>query len=115
MRPTVNPSRTTDLNVEVGQTVTVAIRPERLRVCALHEEPTKPGVNRLIADVLTVSYLGSRYEYDLKLGDHVLQVVCDRGGMTGPVRLAVGPDACLLFQEADVLSDEVQELLTVAP
>jgi iron(III) transport system ATP-binding protein len=69
----------------------------------------------LIADVLTVSYLGSRYEYDLKLGDHVLQVVCDRGGMTGPVRLAVEPDACLLFQEADVLSDEVQELLTVAP
>jgi iron(III) transport system ATP-binding protein len=104
----------TDLNVQVGHAVTVAIRPERLRVCALEEDRTEPGVNRLIADVLTVSYLGSRYEYDLKLGDYVVQVVCDRGGLTGPVRLAVEPDACLLFHEADVLSDEAQALLTVA-
>jgi iron(III) transport system ATP-binding protein len=44
-----------------------------------------------------------------------VQVVCDRGGLTGPVRLAVEPDACLLFREADVLSGEAQELLTVAP
>ena len=61
-----------------------------------------------------MSYLGSRYEYDVKLGDHVVQVVCDRGGLTGPVRLSVEPDACLLYREADVLSDEAQELLTVA-
>jgi iron(III) transport system ATP-binding protein len=104
-----------DQKVQVGQTVTVAIRPERLRVCALDDDGVQPGANRLIADVLTVSYLGSRYEYDLKLGDLVVQVVCDRGGLTGPVRLAVEPDACLLFQEADVLSNEAQELLTVSP
>jgi iron(III) transport system ATP-binding protein len=104
-----------DQKAQVGQTVTVAIRPERLRVCALDDDGVQPGANRLIADVLTVSYLGSRYEYDLKLGDLVVQVVCDRGGLTGPVRLAVEPDACLLFQEADVLSDEAQELLTVSP
>jgi iron(III) transport system ATP-binding protein len=105
----------TDQNVQVGQTVTVAIRPERLRICELDDGQAQPGVNKLVADVLTVSYLGSRYEYDLKLGDHVVQVVCDRGGLTGTVRLAVEPDACLLFREADVLSDEAQELLTVAP
>ncbi len=104
----------TDLNVQVGQTVTVAIRPESLRVCALDEDLTRLGVNRLAADVLTMSYLGSRYEYDLKLGDYVVQVVCDRGGLTGPVRLAIEPDACLLFPEADVLSDEAQALLTVS-
>jgi iron(III) transport system ATP-binding protein len=104
----------TDLDVQVGQTVTVAIRPESLRVCALDEDQTRPGANRLVADVLTVSYLGSRYEYDLKLGDYVVQVVCDRGGLTGPVRLAIEPDACLLFPEADVLSDEAQVLLTVS-
>ena len=104
----------TDLNAQVGQTVTVAIRPESLRVCALDEDQTRPGVNRLVADVLTVSYLGSRYEYDLKLGDYVVQVVCDRGGLTGPVRLAIEPDACLLFPEADALSDEAQVLLTVS-
>jgi iron(III) transport system ATP-binding protein len=103
----------TDQTVQVGQTVTVAIRPERLRICA-PEHPAAAGVNTLGAEVLTVSYLGSRYEYDLKLGDHVVQVVCDRGGLTGPVQLAVDPDACLLFHDADVLSDEAQELLTVA-
>jgi iron(III) transport system ATP-binding protein len=104
----------TNLNVQVGQTVTVAIRPESLRVCALDEDLTRLGVNRLVTDVLTMSYLGSRYEYDLKLGDYVVQVVCDRGGLTGPVRLAIEPDACLLFPEADVLSDEAQALLTVS-
>jgi iron(III) transport system ATP-binding protein len=105
----------TDEKVQVGQTVTVAIRPERLRLCPLDDDRTGPGINRLVADVLTVSYLGSRFEYDLKLGDHVVQVVCDRGGLTGAVRLAVDPDACLVFHEADVLPEEVQDLLTVAP
>jgi iron(III) transport system ATP-binding protein len=104
----------TDQKVQAGQTVTVAIRPERLRLCPLDDDRTGPGVNRLVADVLTVSYLGSRYEYDLKLGDQVVQVVCDRAGLTGAVRLAVDPAACMLFHEADVLPDEVQDLLTVA-
>jgi iron(III) transport system ATP-binding protein len=104
----------TDENAQVGETVTVAIRPEQLRLCAL-ESPAPSGANTLDTEVITVSYLGSRYEYDVKLGDHVVQVVCDRGGLTGPVRLSVEPDACLLYREADVLSDEAQELLTVAP
>ena len=104
----------TDENAQVGETVTVAIRPEQLRLCAL-DSPAPSGANTLDTEVITVSYLGSRYEYDVKLGDHVVQVVCDRGGLTGPVRLSVEPDACLLYREADVLSDEAQELLTVAP
>jgi iron(III) transport system ATP-binding protein len=104
----------TDENAQVGETVTVAIRPEQLRLCAL-ESPAPSGANTLDTEVITVSYLGSRYEYDVKLGDHVVQVVCDRGGLTGPVRLSVEPDACLVYREADVLSDEAQELVTVAP
>jgi iron(III) transport system ATP-binding protein len=103
----------TDQNTQVGQTVTVAIRPEKLRLCPT-TTPATPGINTLDTEVLTVSYLGSRYEYDVKLGDHVVQVVCDRGGLTGSVRLSVEPDACLLYREADVLSDDAQELLTVA-
>jgi iron(III) transport system ATP-binding protein len=102
----------TDHTAQVGQTVTVAIRPENLRLCA-PDTPVLPGVNTLDTEVLTESYLGSRFEYDLKLGDHVVQVVCDRGGLTGPVRLSVEPDSCLLYPEADVLSDEAQQLLTV--
>ena len=104
----------TDQRTPAGQTVTVAIRPEQLRLCS-PGTPAPSGANTLDTEVLTVSYLGSRYEYDVKLGDHVVQVVCDRGGLTGPVRLSVEPDACLLYREADVLSAEAQELLTVAP
>ena len=102
----------TDHTAQVGQTVTVAIRPENLRLCT-PDTPVLPGVNTLDTEVLTESYLGSRFEYDLKLGDHVVQVVCDRGGLTGPVRLSVEPESCLLYPEADVLSDEAQQLLTV--
>ena len=97
----------------VGQTVTVAIRPESLRICPPGQLTS--AVNTLNTEVLTVSYLGSRFEYDVKLGDHVVQVASDRGGLTGPVELSVEPDKCLLFHEADVLSTEAQELLTVAP
>jgi iron(III) transport system ATP-binding protein len=99
---------------QVGQTVTVAIRPESLHICP-PGQPAATEANTLNTEVLTVSYLGSRYEYDVKLGDQVVQIVSDRGGLTGPVQLAVDPDACLLFHEADVLSAEAQELLTVAP
>jgi iron(III) transport system ATP-binding protein len=102
----------TDLKVKARQTVTVAIRPEQLRLCPA-DVPVAPGLNTLDTEVLTVSYLGSRYEYDVRLGDHVVQVVCDRGGLTGPMRLSVEPSACLLYREADVLSDDAQELLTV--
>jgi iron(III) transport system ATP-binding protein len=96
-----------------GETVTVAIRPESLRICPPGQLTS--SVNTLNTEVLTVSYLGSRFEYDVKLGDHVVQVASDRGGLTGPVELSVEPDKCLLFQEADVLSTEAQELLTVGP
>jgi iron(III) transport system ATP-binding protein len=95
----------------VGQTVTVAIRPESLRICPPGQ--LTASVNRLNTEVLTVSYLGSRFEYDVKLGDHVVQVASDHGGLNGPVELSVEPDKCLLFHEADVLSTEAQELLTV--
>ena len=104
----------TEQKVKEGQTVTVAIRPERLRLCP-PDAPLAPGVNTLDTEVLTVSYLGSRYEYDVRLGDHVVHVACDRGGLTGPMRLSVDPASCLLYREADVLSDEAHDLLTVAP
>ena len=65
-----------DTHSRVGQTVTVAIRPEKLRICPPGQLTT--SVNTLDTEVLTVSYLGSRYEYDVKLGDHVVQVVSDR-------------------------------------
>ena len=105
------PSRSNPRRLAERETVTVAIRPESLRICPPGQLTS--SVNRLNTEVLTVSYLGSRFEYDVKLGDHVVQVASDRGGLTGPVELSVEPDKCLLFHEADVLSTEAQEPLTV--
>ena len=78
------------------------------------DHPPHAG-NVVSAHVLTVSYLGSRYEYDLKVGDHVVQVVSDRGGLAGTVQFTVPPEAALVYTDADVLSDDAQALLTVSP
>ncbi|MFJ9899934.1 ABC transporter ATP-binding protein [Streptomyces sp. NPDC091280] len=105
-------SVTTPQSLGKGETVTVAVRPERLSVIAAAEQAA-PGTNVISAEVLTTSYLGSRFEYDLKVGDLVVQVASDRGGLTGPVSLAVEPAACLVYSDTVVLSEDAQALLTV--
>jgi iron(III) transport system ATP-binding protein len=99
--------------VRVGDQITIAVRPEKLNVLPA-DDVAMPGTNVISAEVLTTSYLGSRFEYDLKVGDHVVQVVNDRGGLAGPVNLTVDPDACLIYTQADVLSEDAQALLTVS-
>lgn len=105
-------SVTTTRQLAAGDTVTVAIRPERLSVLAAPDQAA-PGANVISAEVLTTSYLGSRFECDLKVGDLVVQVVSDRGGLTGQVSLGVQPEACLLYTDTAVLSEDAQALLTV--
>jgi iron(III) transport system ATP-binding protein len=97
--------------VSAGQDVTVAIRPEKLQIVAT-DRPA-PAVNSLATSVLTSSYVGSRYEYDLKLGHHVVQVESSRPGLAGAVTLAFEPADALLYPEAVVPSEEIEELLTV--
>ncbi|GAA0977600.1 ABC transporter ATP-binding protein [Acrocarpospora macrocephala] len=98
--------------VAVGQRVSVAIRPERLEI--LPPGRTAPAdVNVLEADVLTSSYIGSRYEYDLRLGDQAVQVESSRPGLNGRVTLVVEPDACLLYPTVGVLSPDAEALITV--
>ncbi|WP_217576778.1 TOBE domain-containing protein, partial [Streptomyces sp. GbtcB7] len=98
--------------LKAGEAVTVAVRPERLSVLAAPDQAA-PGTNVIGAEVLTTSYLGSRFEYDLKVGDLVVQVVSDRGGLTGAVSLAVEPEACLVYTDTVELSEDAQALLTV--
>ncbi|MFE9644375.1 ABC transporter ATP-binding protein [Streptomyces sp. NPDC006365] len=105
-------SVTTTQRLGAGDTVTVAIRPERLSVLAAPDQAA-PGANVISSEVLTSSYLGSRFEYDLKVGDLVVQVVSDRGGLTGQVSLSVQPEACLVYTDTAVLSEDAQALLTV--
>jgi len=99
------------LATSAGQTVTVAIRPEKLEVVPAGEEVA--GVNRLDTEVLTSSYVGSRYEYDVKLGHQVVQVESQHPGLTGRVQLVFKPAHALMYGEHVELSAEERDLLTV--
>jgi len=101
------------VGLRAGQTVTLAIRPEKLEVLPTGSQPT--GLNRLRTDVLTSSYVGSHYEYDVKLGTQVVQVESSRPGLTGQVCLVFEPAYALVYPEVVQLSEEQRELLTVAP
>ena len=95
-----------------GDAVTVAVRPERLTIAPATADVT--GANVLDTSVLTRSYLGSRYEYGLRLGNNVVQVISPNGGLEGDVRLVFDPDDALLYPGAAIPSAEAQELMTVA-
>jgi iron(III) transport system ATP-binding protein len=95
-----------------GQTVSLAIRPEKLEVLPAGSEPT--GLNRLRTEVLTSSYVGSHYEYDVKLGNQVVQVESSRPGLSAQVCLVFEPAHALVYPEAVELSEEERDLLTVA-
>jgi iron(III) transport system ATP-binding protein len=103
----------TDGTVRRGQQVTVAVRPERLEVLPA-DQSAPVGCSTVDAEVLTNSYVGSRYEYDLRLGDHIVQVESKRAGLSGTVRLVLDPATTLLYPSAEVPSAEAEELLTVA-
>jgi iron(III) transport system ATP-binding protein len=96
----------------VGATVTVAVRPERLEVVPAGSEVA--GVNRLDTEVLTSSYVGSHYEYDVRLGNQVVQVESQRPGLSGRVQLVFEPTHSLMYAEKVELSEEERDLLTVS-
>ena len=103
----------TDRDLTAGQEVTVAIRPERLTITPPSADAT--GVNVLDTEVLTRSYVGSRYEYGLRMGRNIVQVISPNGGLDGDVRLVFDPEDALVYPEATIPSEEAQELMTVAP
>jgi iron(III) transport system ATP-binding protein len=100
-----------DLSTSAGDTVTVALRPEKLEVVPAGQEVA--GVNRLNTTVLTSSYVGSRYEYDVRLGNQVVQVESQRSGLTGEVQLVFEPESALLYAQKVELTQEERDLLTV--
>ena len=58
----------------------------------------------MTAEVLTSSYVGSRgYEYDLKLGHHVVQVLSDHRGLSGEVTIS-SFETRPLYLKTDVLT-----------
>ncbi|GAA4661347.1 ABC transporter ATP-binding protein [Arthrobacter cryoconiti] len=100
------------LTLDKGDAVTVAVRPERLSITSRTADVT--GANVLETTVLTRSYVGSRYEYGLKLGTNVVQVISPSGDLDGAVRLVFEAEDALLYAGSSVPSAEAAELMTVA-
>lgn len=95
-----------------GDLVTVAFRPEKVFLTNSGAElPTDAIV--LSADIMTTSYVGSRYEYDLKYGTKTLLVDSTTGGLTGAVRLVVPAEAVRLYARSNVVPKDVAELMAV--
>ncbi|MEU6688312.1 TOBE domain-containing protein [Streptomyces sp. NPDC046832] len=83
-----------DQHVPTGDSVTVAVRPERLEVVASTETPA--GMNRLDTQVIISSYVGSGCEYDVRLGDQRVQVLSGNGDLADEVALVFDAGHALL-------------------
>ncbi|WEG08013.1 ABC transporter ATP-binding protein [Microbacterium horticulturae] len=101
----------TDTDWLPGSPVTVAVRPERLSIVA--DEPGSRDLNVLETEVVTTAYVGSRYEYILRLGDVAVQVVSPDGSLTGAVRLVFGPDDAHVFPGESGPGTEALDLMKV--
>lgn len=94
-----------------GQKVTVAIRPERLVLA--DATANVPPCSALSGTVLETAYVGSRFEYQVQVGDVVVQAQHHHGRFAGKVTLALPEDGCLIYPEAAPVSDEAKQLMTV--
>ncbi|MBV6759177.1 ABC transporter ATP-binding protein [Rhodococcus opacus] len=95
----------------IGQKVTVAVRPERLTLA--DSSNGVPAGSALEGTVLETAYVGSRFEYQVRVGDVVVQAQHHHGRFTGDVTLALPADGCLIYPEATPVSDEAKQLMTV--
>lgn len=95
-----------------GDLVTVAFRPEKVFLTS-HGAQVPDDAIILNADIITTSYVGSRYEYDLKYGSKTLLVDSTTGGLSGAVHLVVPADSVRLYPRANVVSADVAELMAV--
>ena len=98
--------------VKEGQQATVAFRPEKVYLAAEGEEAPENAIV-IKVDILTVSYVGSRYEYDLKYGTKTILVDSNRRGLTGAVNLVIPADAARIYPHADVVSADAEEFMAV--
>jgi putrescine transport system ATP-binding protein len=81
--------------VALGTRVTVAIRPEKLRITS--EGPTAKSLNVMQGTLTEVSYLGETSHYRVKIKDAVLTASLPNQGATGRLRAAIGDSVWLSF------------------
>jgi len=68
----------------------------------------------LKVEIVAVSYVGSRYEYDVAYGTKTIMVDSNRRGLTGAVSLVIPADAARIYPHADVLSSDAEEFMAAA-
>ncbi|WP_104046031.1 ABC transporter ATP-binding protein [Arthrobacter sp. ZGTC412] len=97
-----------------GDPVTVAFRPEKATLAPLGD-PVPSGTVGLPVEILTTSYVGSRYEYELRYGARTLAVDSKNNALHGDLMLMVPIEALRLYPRANVVSKDAAELMAVIP
>ncbi|SEJ72204.1 iron(III) transport system ATP-binding protein [Arthrobacter sp. yr096] len=95
-----------------GDSVTVAFRPEKASLAPV-EESVPSGHVGLPVEILTTSYVGSRYEYELRYGARTLAVDSKSNTYRGDLMLIVPIEALRLYPRANVVSADAAELMAV--
>ncbi|MCP1413626.1 ABC transporter ATP-binding protein [Paenarthrobacter sp. A20] len=95
-----------------GDSVTVAFRPEKASLAPV-EESVPSGHVGLPVEILTTSYVGSRYEYELRYGARTLAVDSKSNTYQGDLMLIVPIEALRLYPRANVVSADAAELMAV--
>lgn len=90
------------MDVHSGDTVTVAVRPERVAIAA-GGRAVDPGANVVRANVSSVQYVGSKYEYLLTVGNSTISADCLKGGHQGDVDLVIDPENIFLYPQKQVV------------
>lgn len=93
------------------QRVTLAIRPEHLRLCAAGTD--EDGADVLRARILQSAYVGARYEYELQLGSQTVFAESTDGSLRDQAGLVLDPDHILAYPEVIEIPADVRELTTV--
>ncbi|MFJ5695132.1 ABC transporter ATP-binding protein [Arthrobacter sp. NPDC093125] len=95
-----------------GDPVTVAFRPEKASLAPVGDSIPSGNVG-LPVEILTTSYVGSRYEYELRYGARTLAVDSKNNALHGDLMLVVPIEALRLYPRANVVSADAAELMAV--
>jgi iron(III) transport system ATP-binding protein len=95
-------------DVRPGHRVTVAIRPENLRLSSACESD-----NVIHGRVIQAAYAGARHEYEVAVGELIVFAESPYRALRGDVQLVVDPAACLVYVDEFELPTEARELITV--
>jgi iron(III) transport system ATP-binding protein len=99
-------------NMRDGDAVTVAFRPEKAALAPVADSVPAGHVG-LPVEMLTTSYVGSRYEYELRYGARTLAVDSKSKAFHGDLMLVIPIDALRLYPRANVVSKDAAELMAV--